>query len=176
MYKIFLKEVKLALQKVNVIRKAKGWAWRAGRSGLYRGHSTHSNHVESWSLIASWLKYTSWEGYLGAGVTEAWIPGGQQPARHADHRCPFMCLLQVEGTIHLPRPGAPERARGTKAESWRAGDSRWSWGSTPLSPIPLSPAPQPSPSYGRCGLVSGPLSPTQSPPGDGLVLGSVPPP
>ena len=104
---------------------------------------------------------------MGAGVSEAWIPGGQQPARHADHRCPFMHLLQVAGTIHLPRPGAPERAPGTKAESWRAGDSRWSRGST-LSPIPLSPAPQPSPSYGRCGLVSGPLSPTRSPPGDGF--------
>ena len=113
---------------------------------------------------------------MGAGVTEAWIPGGQQPARHADHHCPFMCLLQGEGTIHLPRPGAPERARGTKAESWRAGDSRWSWGSTPLSPIPLSPAPQPSPSYGRCGLVSGPLSPPKVPLGMGWYWGLCPHP
>lgn len=46
LYKIFPKEVKLALQKVNVIRKAKGWAWREGRSGLHRGHSTYNSHVE----------------------------------------------------------------------------------------------------------------------------------
>lgn len=40
LYKVFLEEVKLALQKVNLMRKAKGGAWREGRSGLYRGHGT----------------------------------------------------------------------------------------------------------------------------------------
>lgn len=28
LYKVFLKEVRLELQKVHVVRKAKGWAWR----------------------------------------------------------------------------------------------------------------------------------------------------
>ena len=46
LYKVFLKEVKLALQKVNLMRKAKGGAWREGRSGLYRGHGTQDSHAE----------------------------------------------------------------------------------------------------------------------------------